>query len=61
MLECLNNNILVMFGGRILQQTIGCSMGILCAPPFVDLFIYSYKTDFIGVSQEKRQETSPIL
>ena len=43
MLEFLIDKIFVMFGGRILQQTVGTN----CAPLFVLLFCYSYEADFI--------------
>jgi hypothetical protein len=47
MLECLIDNIFVMFDGRVFQQTIGIPMGTNCALLLADLFIYSYKADFI--------------
>ena len=45
--EILIDNIFVMFGGRIFQQTVGIPMGTKCAPLLVDLFLYSYEADFI--------------
>ena len=47
MLEFLIDNIFVMFDGRVFQQTIGIPMGTNCALLLADLFIYSYKADFI--------------
>jgi len=48
MLEFLIDNIIfAMFGGRILQQTVGIPMGINCAPLLADLFLYSYEGNFI--------------
>ena len=37
MLEYLIDNVLVEFGGRIFQQTIGIPMGTNCAPLLADL------------------------
>ena len=46
----------VMFGGRLLQQTVGIPMGTNCAPLLVDLFLYSYKTDFIQGLLKKNEK-----
>ena len=43
MLECLIDNIFVMFGGHIFQQTVGITLGTKCAPLLADLFLYSYE------------------
>ena len=47
MLEFLIDNVVVIFGGRVFQQTVGISMGTKCAPLLVDLFFYSYEVDLI--------------
>ena len=47
MLECLIDNVFVIFGGLVFQQTIDIPMGTNCAPLLADLFIYSYEADFI--------------
>jgi hypothetical protein len=47
MLEFLIDNIFVMFGGRVFQQTVGIPMGANRAPLLADLFLYSYEADFI--------------
>ena len=36
-----------MFGGRVLQQTVGIHIGASCTPLLADLFLYSYEVDFI--------------
>ena len=36
-----------MFGEQIFQQIIGIPMGTNCAPLLVDLFLYSYESEFI--------------
>jgi hypothetical protein len=57
MLEFLIDNIFVMFGGRVFQQTIGIPMGTNCAPLLADLFLYSYEADitqgFLKKSEKK--------
>ena len=47
MLEFLIDNIFVIFGGRVFQQTAGIHMGINCAPLLADVFLYSHEADFI--------------
>ena len=47
MLEFLMDNIFVMFGGRVFQQTVGIPMGTNCVPLLTDTFLYSYEADFI--------------
>ena len=47
MLEFLIDNIFVMFGEQIFQQTICIPMGTNCAPLLADLFLYSYESEFI--------------
>ena len=47
MLEFLIDNIFVILGGRVFQQTVDIPMGTNCAPLLADLFVYSYEADFI--------------
>ena len=47
MLECLIDNIFVMFGGLALQQTVRIPMGTNCASLLADVFLYSYEVDLI--------------
>ena len=47
MLECLIDNIFVIFGGRACQQTVGIPLSTNCAPLLADLFLYSYEADVI--------------
>ena len=47
MLEFLIDNIFVMFGGRVFQQTVGIPMGTNCGTILSDLFLYSYETDIM--------------
>jgi hypothetical protein len=47
MLGFLIDNIFVVFGNRIFQQTVGIPIGTNCAPLLGDLFLYSYEAEFI--------------
>ena len=53
MLEFLIDNICVMFGGRVFQQTVGIPMATNCAPLLADLFLYSHEADFIKGLRKK--------
>ena len=46
MLQFLIDNIFIIFGGRVFQQTVDIPMGANCAPLLADLFLYSYEADF---------------
>ena len=41
------DNICVLFGGRVFQQTNGIAMSTNWAPLLADLFIHAYKADFL--------------
>ena len=47
MVEFLIDNIFVKFGGCLFRQVIGIPMGTNCAPLLVDLFLYSYESEFL--------------
>ena len=54
MLDFLIDNIFVLFGGRVFQQSIGIPMGTICAPLFADLFLHAYDAGFLqGLSRIK--------
>jgi hypothetical protein len=36
----LSDNIFVMFGGRVFQQTVGMPRGSSCVPLLAELFLY---------------------
>ena len=46
-LECLVDNIFVVFAGKVSQQIVGIPMGTKCAPLLADIFLYSYESEFI--------------
>jgi hypothetical protein len=43
----LINNVSVVFGDQVFQQSVCIPMGTNCAPLLADLFLYSYKTEFV--------------
>ena len=47
MLQYLIDNIVVEFGGRIFQETVGIPMGTNCASLLAGLFLYSYEAEFV--------------
>ena len=50
------DNIFVMFGGRVFQQTVGIPKGTNSAPLLADLFLYSYGADFIQGLLKKNEK-----
>ena len=56
MLEFFIDNIFVMFGRRVFQQTVGIPMGTNCAPLLADLFLYSYEADLIKGLLKKNEK-----
>ena len=47
MTEFLIDNIFVQFGGRLFNQMIGIPIKTNCVPLLPDLFLYSYKNEFL--------------
>jgi hypothetical protein len=43
MIDFVIDNIFVMFGKRVVHQTVGIHMGTNCVPLLADLFFYSYQ------------------
>ena len=41
------DNLFLMFGGRVFQQTVGIPMATICATLLADLVRYSYEAYFI--------------
>jgi len=56
MLECLIDNIFVMFGRHVFQQTVGISMGTNCASLLAVLFLYSCEAHFIQALLKKNEK-----
>jgi hypothetical protein len=56
MLEFLIDNICVVVGGQVFQQSVGIPMGTNCAPLLADLFLYSYEAEFnLKLRHEKKK------
>jgi hypothetical protein len=53
----LIDNIFVQFGGLVFQQTIGIPISTNCAPLLADLFLHSYKADFLQGIVKKKERT----
>jgi hypothetical protein len=47
MLGFLVDNIYLVFGGQVFQQSVGIPMGTNCAPLLADSFLYSYEAEFV--------------
>jgi hypothetical protein len=41
------DNAYVVFGDQVFQHSVGLPMGTNCAPLLTDLFLYSYKAEFV--------------
>ena len=57
------DNIFVIFGGRVFQQTVGIPMGTNCASLLADLFLYFYEAHFIQglLRKTKRSYPDPLF
>ena len=53
MFEFLVNNIFVVFARKVFHQTVDIPMGTNCAPLLADIFLYSYKADFISLCSQR--------
>jgi hypothetical protein len=47
MLDFLVDDIYVVFGDQVFQQSVGIPMGTNSAPLLVDLFVYSHEVKFV--------------
>jgi hypothetical protein len=54
MLEFLIDNIFVIFGGHVFQQTVGIPMGTNCAPLLAD-FIRMRQTSYRDFSRKTKR------
>ena len=59
MLNLLIDNIFVVFGGQVFQQTVGIPMGTNCAALLADLFLHSYEAEFIQDLIKGQQKRLP--
>jgi hypothetical protein len=59
MLGFLLDIIYVVFGDQVFQQSMGIHMGTNCAPLLADLFLCSYKGEFVQkLLQDKKKAVS---
>jgi hypothetical protein len=58
MLEYLIDNIFVVVGGQVFQQSVGIPMGTNCAPLLADPLLYSYEAEFIKKKPLREKKTS---
>jgi hypothetical protein len=56
MLEFLIDNIFIVGGGQVFQQSVGIPMGTNCAPFLADLFLCSYEAEFIKKLLHKKKK-----
>ena len=62
MLEFLIDNIFVMFGGRVFQQTVGMPRGSNCVPLLAELFLYQFEADLIqGLLKKNEKKSDPLI
>jgi hypothetical protein len=47
MLGFLADNIYVVFGDKVFQQSVGIPMGTDCDPLLAEIFLYSYVAEFV--------------
>jgi hypothetical protein len=47
MFGLLVDNIFVVFGDKVFEQSVDISMDTNCAPLLADLFLYSYEAEFV--------------
>jgi hypothetical protein len=59
MLKFLIDNIYVVVGVQVFQQSVGIPMGTYCAPLLADLFLYS-KVNLVNSSQNEGLSPSGI-
>jgi hypothetical protein len=60
MLEFLIDNIYVVVGGQVFQQSVGIPMGTNCSPLLADLFLYSYEAKFIQKLLHEKKKTLAV-
>ena len=60
MLEFLIDNIFVVFGNQVFQQSVGIPMGTNCAPLLADLFLYSYEAELIQTLLHKKKKSLAV-
>jgi hypothetical protein len=57
MIVFLVNNIYVVFGDQVLQQSVGIPMGTNCAPLLGNLFLCSFEAEFVQKLLRAKKKT----
>jgi hypothetical protein len=56
MLEFLSEQIFILLGGRVLQQTVASCIGTICVSTLDDLDLYSYEAYFMrGIFKQTKR------
>jgi hypothetical protein len=58
MLGFLIDNIYVVFGNQVFQQSVGIAMGTNCASFLGDLFLYSYEAEFVQLLRDNNKKVA---
>jgi hypothetical protein len=61
MLGFLADNIYVVFGDQVFQQSVGIPMDTNCVPLLADLFLYSYEAEFVQKLLRDNKKTNRVL
>ena len=58
----LVDNINIVFGDQVFQQTVGIPRGTKCAPLLADLFLHSYEAEFVQkLLRDNNKNASRVL
>jgi hypothetical protein len=60
MLEFLIDNIYVVVGGQVFEQSVEIPMGTNCAPLLADLFLYLYEAKIIQKFLHEKNKSSAV-
>ena len=55
-LTFLLDNVFVLVGTKLYRQVVRITMGLNCAPPFADLFLFCYERDFMSLSDDNQAD-----
>ena len=62
MLDCLIDNIFVLFGEQVFQKPIGIPMDTNCAPLLANLLLHAYEPEFLhGLLKNKDRKLAQIF
>jgi hypothetical protein len=61
MIGFLVDNIYVVFGDQVFQQSVGIPEGTNCATLLADIFLYSYEAEFVQKLLWDKKKKSRVL